>query len=368
MKHQTMTPGGRLLIWAWVLVLAPASSIATALVVGKLFSSAEFSQGVVFFGYAFGGAIDAAKLTFASMMLAFLWSRNFREALQVSVLAIPLVVGSIYLNLMFMGDTVEAEWSQKTQAAESSSLLSTQIAVLDRQIDSQQKMVNSFNGQFDSNIEASFRKYNVGLSDQLLAAQERLGELSDKRAELVSQAKESSSTPSSDIMLYGMEKEKVDLIVLLIAVLVDITAIGGTALLMKDRTLRRALAHTEQEQAKKDRFQKFLFSKPAPDASPEQNQQQAKPATGNPDLIQSVSAKADASPEVKGGDDDLVSVAVDLIFNKGVKPSINEIWKHGQDMGMSSKKAKRVLALICSKGLIEKNESGHYVVASAETA
>lgn len=364
-KFEVISPEGRVFNWSWVIALSLASFITSALVTGDFFSG-SLSKGFTWLGYLIGGALGLANISLTTLAVVSACRRHFLKAVALSVIAVPLMVASIAMSVTFMSDTTDAMISEKVSAAQSSSLISQQINTIDEQIEGQRASIASLRAQFDSNTQANYRQMNLELSEFIQESEQQLATLIGKRSELIAKA-EASAPVKAEITVYGMDKSTVDLIILLVAILVDVTAVAGSSYLINDRIERREVNALKAEEEKKDRIRSSLLTPKTP----------ARPAPAIPvaearvepktqcEPVGAVSEPVQPSVEIKSGDEEIVDIAIDLIFNRGIKPKVKEIWEHGKPFGMSNKKAKKALGILFDRGIIEKNESGHFVIADS---
>lgn len=355
-NYEALSPWGRFQILIWVVALGAATNIAAS-VVGRSFFSGFISSDLALLGNFVGSALDLAKLSLAPIVLVSLWRGSANEIKSLKIIAFGLLLMSIVFNYIFMSGAIDSQIAEKVKSEQSSSLISEQIAVLDRQIESQIGTLERYQNQYNSNTEDSYKKYNREMEPTINAAEARLSELTDRRFELIK--KKSESAPANeDVSLYGMNRPALNLVIALIAIFIDVTSIAGFAFLRYDLIRRRELKAYEADVKRKERIRSSFYAPaaaPAPAPSPSTN-----------DNVQSLPVQQEvptSTVEIKEGDEDIVDLAIDLIFNQGVKPSGTEIWNKGKDRGMSAKKAKKALGILFDRGILAKNESGHFIVS-----
>ena len=350
-NHETLSVEGRLLFWSWTIILSLASFIATALVIGEFFSG-NLAQGFDFLGYFIGAGLDLAKLSLTAIVLVAVWRKQFSKALSFSIIAIPLMTASIALSITFMSDTTDAQWTEKSKVAQSSTQSAQQIGLIDSQIQDQRASMEGLRKQFDSNTDANYRQMNIELSETIKGSEQRLNALVLKRSSLV-ESSDITALTEGEITLYGMDKSIIEMIIMLTAILVDITAVTGSAYLMNDRIQRREIGAKKASEDRKDKIRSSLAPRSMASAAP------AAQISNSVENEQ----KVEEPIEIKSGDDEIIDIAIDLIFNQGVKPSRDEIWSKGKDRGMSAKKARKAVMILFERGILEKNISGHFVVS-----
>lgn len=351
MKHYNVLSGeGRALLWLWTGTLSVASFVATALVMGELFSG-SFAQDVDFLGYIIGAGLDLAKLSLMSILLVSVWRKELAKAGAVSILAIPLLIASVSLSVTFMSDTVDANIQAQTQASQSNSIVSDQIEVVDSQIASQRESLSALQAQFRSNTEANYRQMNQGVAEQIAETESRIDGLLKRRADLSSKL-EASAPAAGDIKVYGLDQSTLQMIILLAAILVDAAAVGGSAMIYNDRLVRSERDHELRERERLDRI-KFGNAQAHPAPSKAVQEAPVAPVSREAGEI-SVQPKQVATP---AGSEEY-ETAVELVYQKGIKPSIKSL----REAGMSAKKAKNGLAQMYEHGLITKTPAGHYTL------
>lgn len=362
---RTLSIEGRAFFYSWVGILSITSLLATALVVDELYSSA-ISGDIEHIGLVFGFGLDAAKLSLTAMLLVALWRKEYRSAGAMALLAVPLMVISIALNVTFMSDSIDRQVTDKTQMAHSSSLIAQEMDIIDQQIQGQRNTISAFQDQFRSNTKGKFRQVNLELGDVVADAENRIERLLNKRSELTKQMNDTAPA-DSEITIYGLDQNSLDLIILGIAILIDLASVGGSAFLYNDRLNR---ADLKRQTAERQRMEKLKAGSTPSTQRPSPVTVAATPSPAGKVQVETKREEAISvkpKPQTQGPVAEKPSLvseehfeqALDLVFNQGVPPKILEL----RNAGMTNHPAKNALKEMFNRGILTKNGSGHYVIA-----